>query len=59
MINSSPDRADVEVTEDEAVRRIVGSGAAGAVSIAGIATALVIAMWVAFYLLVFMPRTTP
>jgi hypothetical protein len=31
---------------------------AGAAVLAGIATAIVIAMWFAFYLLVFMPRAT-
>ena len=30
--------------------------ARGALAVAGIATALVIAMWLAFYLLVFVPR---
>ena len=34
----------------------IGSAAIGAVAVAGIATALVIAIWFAFYFLVFVPR---
>ena len=34
----------------------IGSGAVGAVAVAGIATALVTAIWFAFYFLVFVPR---
>ena len=34
----------------------IHSSAAGAVAVAGIATALVIALWLAFYFLVFVPR---
>ena len=41
------------------MRRIVGAGSGGAVSVAAIATAIVIAIWVAFYLLVFFPRAMP
>jgi hypothetical protein len=32
------------------------SGAKGGVALAGLATAIVVAIWFAFYLLVFMPR---
>ena len=56
MINSSlPPSASV--SEDEAVETIVRSGPGGAVAVAGIATAIVIALWFAFYLLVFLPRS--
>ncbi len=41
---------------DAAVDGIVRSGARGAAVLAGIATAAVIGLWFAFYLLVFMPR---
>ena len=42
---------------DEAqIERIVGSGAAGAIVLAGIATTIVIGLWFAFYLVVFSPR---
>ncbi len=53
MINSElPAQPD----HDERVDRIVEDGPRGALALAGIATALVVAMWLAFYLLVFMPR---
>lgn len=42
--------------EDARVDEIVRSGPAGAIAVAGIATALVVAMWFAFYFLVFLPR---
>jgi hypothetical protein len=50
MINS-------EGTEPEtAVNAILKSGATGAVVLAGLGTAVVVAIWLAFYLLVFVPR---
>jgi hypothetical protein len=55
MINSAP-----EPTPDpqaEAVEAIVAAGPRGAIAVAGIATAIVVALWFAFYLLVFMPRS--
>lgn len=54
MINS--DLPDVDTTRDDKVERIVAAGPGGALTLAGIATACVIAMWFAFYLLVFLPR---
>lgn len=45
-----------DTAADEDVDRIVRAGARGAVVLAGIATAVVIALWLAFYLLVFTPR---
>jgi len=42
--------------EDERVDEIVRSGPDGAIAVAGIATAVVIALWFAFYFLVFLPR---
>jgi len=56
MINSDPGTAGRGGSQDEAVDGIVRSGARGAVVLAGIATAIVIALWFAFYLLVFLPR---
>jgi hypothetical protein len=56
MINSSP-QSSASVSEDESVDAIVRSGPAGAIAVAGIATAIVIALWFAFYLLVFLPRS--
>lgn len=43
-------------TEDARIDKIVRSGPVGAVVVAGIATAIVIALWFAFYLMVFLPR---
>ena len=45
-------------TEAEAARidEIVRSGPRGAVVVAGIATAIVIALWFMFYFMVFLPR---
>ena len=59
MINSGPETSEALALEDEKVRRIVGAGSAGAVTVAAIATAIVIAIWIAFYLLVFFPRAAP
>jgi hypothetical protein len=43
-------------TEDARIDEIVRSGPHGAVVVAGIATAIVIALWFAFYFMVFLPR---
>ena len=43
-------------TREEAVDAIVRSGARGAILLAGITTTIVIALWVVFYVVVFMPR---
>ena len=58
MINSSsPQRSTSSASEDEAIDAIVRSGPGGAVAVAGIATAIVIGLWFAFYLFVFLPRS--
>jgi hypothetical protein len=55
MINSElPEQ--IATTADDRVDRIVAAGPRGALALAGIATAIVIAMWFAFYLFVFLPR---
>ncbi len=51
MINSGPD-----TSPDDAVDTIVAGGARGAIVLASIATAIVIAIWLAFYYFVFLPR---
>ena len=43
-------------TEDERVAQIVAQGPRGAIAVAGLAVAIVIAIWFAFYLFVFLPR---
>lgn len=45
---SDPDEATLE--------RIFQRAPAGALTVAGIATAVVFALWFAFYLLIFLPR---
>ncbi|MBI5131578.1 MAG: hypothetical protein HZA66_19235 [Rhodopseudomonas palustris] len=55
MINSplpSSDRSE----EDESVHVIVRAGPRGAIAVAGVATAIVVGLWFAFYLLVYLPR---
>jgi hypothetical protein len=57
MINTPPPPATS--SESEAIDAIVRSGPRGAIAVAGIATAIVIALWVAFYVMVFLPRVAP
>ena len=52
----SEDAASPTKSEDAKVDKIVRSGPLGAVVVAGIATAIVVALWFAFYFLVFLPR---
>lgn len=56
MINSPPPPAAATSSENESVDAIVRSGPRGAIAVAGTATAIVVALWFAFYLLVFLPR---
>jgi hypothetical protein len=56
MINSSSPPSSSS-SEDESVDAIVRSSPGGAIAVAGISTAIVIALWLAFYLLVFLPRS--
>jgi len=42
--------------DQQAVDDVVGRGPAGAVAVAGVAVLIVVAIWFAFYLLVFIPR---
>ena len=57
MLNSDPAPIDgTGSTQDEAVNAAMRTGAPGAIALAGIASAVVVALWFAFYLLVFVPR---
>ena len=58
MINSEPatGTGEANIEQDADVNAILRSGAKGAVLLAGLATAIVVAIWFAFYLLVFVPR---
>jgi hypothetical protein len=42
--------------EDAAVEEIVSRGPAGTFAVAGLATAIVVALFLAFYFLVYLPR---
>ena len=55
MINSEHDAE----ADEAALGPILQTGARGALTLAGIAVAVVIGLWLAFYLFVFMPRATP
>lgn len=57
MINSSPPQAATPDTEEQRIDAIVRAGPTGAIALAGLTTAIVIALWLAFYLLVFLPRS--
>jgi len=50
---SSPEAEEARTAE---IDEIVRSGPHGAIAVAGVATAIVIALWFAFYFLVFLPR---
>ncbi len=56
MINSELPAREGPTTGDDRVERIVADGPGGALVLAGIATAIVVALWLAFYLFVFLPR---
>jgi hypothetical protein len=53
MLNSEPIETG---TEDAFVQHTPRQGPAGAIALAGFATFVVVALWFAFYLLVFVPR---
>ena len=55
MINTEPSLSGP--ADDRAVDAIVRSGARGAAVLAGVSTTVVIALWLVFYFLVFMPRS--
>jgi hypothetical protein len=57
MLNSDPVPGEgASPADDAAVDAALRSGAIGAVVLAGLATAIVIAIWIIFYLAVFLPR---
>jgi predicted tellurium resistance membrane protein TerC len=58
MLNT-PSLEPIERDTADEVDAIVAAGPRGALVVAGIATAIVIMLWFAFYLLVFLPRATP
>jgi hypothetical protein len=57
MLNSDPiPNENASPQDEEALNAVLRSGAIGAVVLAGFATAIVVAIWFLFYLLVFLPR---
>jgi len=56
MLNSPLPSSGSAEPRDADIEAIVASGPRGAIAVAGIATFLVVAIWFAFYLLVFTPR---
>ena len=52
----SQDASSSPEAEEARIEEIVRSGPHGAVAVAGIATAIVIALWFVFYFMVFLPR---
>ena len=59
MINSLPPPMPDVAAEDTAVDAIIRSGPSGAIVVAGLATVIVVALWFAFYVFVFLPRGAP
>jgi hypothetical protein len=53
MINSE---VPAEASRDERIDEIVEAGPHGALALSAVAAALVVAIWFAFYLFVFLPR---
>jgi hypothetical protein len=58
MLNSEPiETGPIETSPQDALAQHTPSqGSTGAITLAGIATLIVVAIWFAFYLLVFVPR---
>lgn len=57
MLNSEPIPNAGAAPQDEVdVDALLRSGAIGAIVLAGLATAIVVAIWLVFYLAVFLPR---
>jgi hypothetical protein len=52
-VNENPSAAS---PSDEDIERVVAAGPHGAIAVAGVATLIVMAIWVGFYLFVFLPR---
>jgi hypothetical protein len=50
-----PDYRSSNASDDE-LERIAAEGPHGAVAVAGVAVVVVLAIWVGFYFLVFLPR---
>ena len=58
MLNSAL-RPDQDEPGHEVVEAVARGGPRGAIAVAGIATVIVLAIWLAFYLFVFVPQSAP
>jgi|HubBroStandDraft_5_1064220.scaffolds.fasta_scaffold1558463_2 hypothetical protein len=58
MLNSAPRPHQADPGHDE-LETVVRRGPGGAIAVAGIATAVVLAIWLGFYLFVFLPQSAP
>lgn len=58
MLNSGPVTEDAEAARQQqaGVNKILRAGPTGAIALAGVASVVVMLIWFAFYVLVFMPR---
>ncbi len=54
MLNTGSDQTQAD--DNAAVHEVLQSGSLGAIVLAGLATAVVVAIWLAFYFMVFIPR---
>ena len=53
---TDPNPTEQHTPEDAAVEKIVGKGPSGAFAVAGVATAIVVLLFLAFYVLIYLPR---
>ena len=56
LSRTAPPSADMRTDEDHAVDEIVSRGPSGAFAVAGIATAIVVVIFLAFYVFIYLPR---
>lgn len=56
MLNANPE-SDRPESDDEAVERIVQTAARGALMLVAIATGIMLCVWLAFYVFVFLQRS--
>jgi hypothetical protein len=55
--NDTPsDTLSAAPASDDEIERVLAAGPHGAIAVAGIATLIVMAIWLGFYLFVFLPR---
>jgi len=56
MSTPQPPASDPDDAEQARIDEIVAQGPRGAFAVAGLATAIVVAIWVAFYFFAYLPR---